>query len=172
MLLGMKLLEKLSMHMNKKIQINFFCKSNLWSRRMIKIREIAKKVIKIDDLKFIRNNFYVLNLVFVDDKNIKKINKEYRKKNKTTDVLTFVNSIKNNKNINETYCDIFFSAETIKKDAKKNIINFYDHITHLMIHCFLHVNGYDHKKETDFIKMKNLEEKILMKFDIESPYLV
>ena len=158
--------------MNKKIQINFFCKSNLWSRRMIKIREIAKKVIKIDDLKFIRNNFYVLNLVFVDDKNIKKINKEYRKKNKTTDVLTFVNSIKNNKNINETYCDIFFSAENIKKDAKKNIINFYDHITHLMIHCFLHVNGYDHKKETDFIKMKNLEEKILMKFDIESPYLV
>ena len=168
----MRLLEKLSMHMNKKIQINFFCKSNLWSRRMVKIREIAKKVIKIDDLKFIRNNFYVLNLVFVDDKNIKKINKEYRKKNKTTDVLTFVNSIKNNKNINETYCDIFFSAETIKKDAKKNIINFYDHITHLMIHCFLHVNGYDHKKETDFIKMKNLEEKILMKFDLKSPYLV
>jgi probable rRNA maturation factor len=172
MLLGTKLLEKLSMHMNKKIQINFFCKSNLWSRRMVKIREIAKKVIKIDDLKFIRNNFYVLNLVFVDDKNIKKINKEYRKKNKTTDVLTFVNSIKNNKNINETYCDIFFSAETIKKDAKKNIINFYDHITHLMIHCFLHVNGYDHKKENDFIKMKNLEEKILMKFNLESPYLV
>ena len=158
--------------MNKKIQINFFCKSNLWSRRMVKIREIAKKVIKIDDLKFIRNNFYVLNLVFVDDKNIKKINKEYRQKNKTTDVLTFVNSIKNNKNINETYCDIFFSAETIKKDAKKNIINFYDHITHLMIHCFLHVNGYDHKKETDFIKMKNLEEKILKKFNLESPYLV
>ena len=158
--------------MNKKIQINFFCKSNLWSRRMVKIREIAKKVIKIDDLKFIRNNFYVLNLVFVDDKNIKKINKEYRQKNKTTDVLTFVNSIKNNKNINETYCDIFFSAETIKKDAKKNIINFYDHITHLMIHCFLHVNGYDHKKEIDFIEMKNLEEKILMKFDVESPYLL
>ena len=157
--------------MNKKIQINFFCKSKHWSRRMIKIREIAQRVIKIDDLNFKKNNFYALNLVFVDDKNIKKINKEYREKNKTTDVLTFVNSIKNNKNVNETYCDIFFSAETIKKDATKNIINFYDHITHLMIHCFLHVNGYDHKKETDFIKMKNLEEKILMKFDLESPYL-
>ena len=157
--------------MNKKIQINFFCKSNHWSRRMTKIREIAKRVIKIDDLNFTKNNFYALNLIFVDDKNIKKINKKYRKKNTTTDVLTFVNSIKNNNNVNETYCDIFFSAETIKKDAKKNIINFYDHITHLMIHCFLHVNGYDHKKETDFIKMKNLEEKILMKIGLESPYL-
>ena len=157
--------------MNKKIQINFFCKSNYWSRRMVKIKKIAQRVIKIDDLNFKKKNFYTLNLVFVDDKNIKKINKEYRKKNKTTDVLTFVNSIKNN-NVNEIYGDIFFSAETIKKDAKKNIINFYDHITHLMIHCFLHVNGYDHNKETDFIKMKTLEEKILMKCDIESPYLV
>ena len=158
--------------MNKKIQINFFCKSNHWSRRMIKIKEIAQRVIKIDDLNFKENNFHILNLVFVDDKNIKKINKEYRKKNKPTDVLTFVNSVKNNKNVNETYCDIFFSAETIKKDAKKNIINFYDHITHLMIHCFLHVNGYDHEKETDFIKMKSLEEKILIKLNIESPYLL
>jgi len=168
----MKLLEKLLMHMKKKIQINFFCKSNHWSRRMTKIKEITQKIIKIDDLNFKKNKFYALNLVFVDDKIIKKINKKFRKQNKTTDVLTFVNSIKNNKNVKETYCDIFFSAETIKKDAKKNIINFYDHITHLMIHCFLHVNGYDHKKENDFIKMKNLEEKILMKFDVESPYSV
>ena len=167
----MKLLEKLLMHMKKKIQINFFCKSNHWSRRMTKIKEITQKIIKIDDLNFKKNKFYALNLVFVDDKIIKKINKKFRKQNKTTDVLTFVNSIKNNKNVKETYCDIFFSAETIKKDAKKNIINFYDHITHLMIHCFLHVNGYDHKKETDFIKMKNLEEQILMKFNLESPYL-
>ena len=158
--------------MKKKIQINFFCKSNHWPKRMKKIKEIARKIIKIEELNFKRKNFYILNLIFVDDKNIKKINKEYRKKNITTDVLTFVNSIKNNKNIEEIYCDIFFSAETIKKDAKKNIIDFYDHITHLIIHCFLHVNGYDHKKEIDFIKMKNLEEKILMQFDLESPYLV
>ena len=158
--------------MNKKIQINFFCKSNYWSRRMIKIREIAQKVIKIDDLNFKKKDFYALNLIFVDDKNIKKINKKYKKINKTTDVLTFVSSIKNYKNVNEHYCDIFFSAETIKKDAIKNIINFYDHITHLMIHCFLHVNGYDHKKEIDFKKMKNLEEKILIKCDLESPYLL
>ena len=61
--------------MNKKIQINFFCKSNLWSRRMIKIREIGQKVMKIEDLNFKKNNFYALNLIFIDDKNIKKINK-------------------------------------------------------------------------------------------------
>ena len=51
--------------MNKKIQINFFCKSNHWSRRMIKIREIAARVIKIDDLNFKKNIFYVLNMDFL-----------------------------------------------------------------------------------------------------------
>jgi probable rRNA maturation factor len=157
--------------MKRKIQTNFFCKSNHWSKRMLKIKEIVTKVIKIDDLGFKKNNFYFVNLVFVDDNKIKNINKMYRKKNIATDVLTFVNFIKNNKNENEAYCDIFFSAETIKKDAKKNLINFYDHITHLIIHCFLHVNGYDHKKKSDFIKMKKLEEKILMQFNIQSPYL-
>jgi len=157
--------------MKRKIQTNFFCKSNHWSKRMLKIKEIVTKVIKIDDLSFKKNNFYFVNLVFVDDNKIKKINKMYRKKNVATDVLTFVNFIKNNKNENEAYCDIFFSAETIKKDAKKNLINFYDHITHLIIHCFLHVNGYDHKKKSDFIKMKKLEEKILMQLNIQSPYL-
>ena len=156
--------------MNIKIQTNFFCKSNHWSKRMLKIKKIVKKIIKVDELNFKKNNFYILNLIFVDDKKIKNINKTYRKKNKTTDVLTFVNFIKNNKNKNETYCDIFFSAETIKKDAKKNLLNFYDHITHLIIHCFLHVNGYDHKKKLDFIKMKKLEEKILIQFNIQSPY--
>jgi len=158
--------------MKIKIQTNFFCKSNHWSKRMLKIKEIVNNIIKIDELDFKKNNSYILNLIFVDDKKIKNINKTYRKKNKTTDVLTFVNFIKNNKNKNETYCDIFFSAETIKKDAKKNLLNFYDHITHLIIHCFLHVNGYGHKKESEFMKMKKLEEKILMYFDIESPYLV
>ena len=158
--------------MKKNIKTNFFCKSNYWSKRMLKIKEIVKNIIKIDDLDFKKNNFYILNLIFVDDKNIKNVNKKYRKKNKTTDVLTFVNFINNNKNENEAYCDIFFSAETIKKDAKKNLINFYDHITHLIIHCFLHINGYDHKKKSDFIKMKKLEEKILIQFNIESPYLL
>ena len=158
--------------MKKKLEINFFCQSNHWSKRMIKIKNIVNKVLSLSDIKFKKKNFYFLNLIFVDDKKIKNINKMYRKKNKTTDVLTFVKLLKNKKLKNEVYCDIFFAAETIKKDAKKNITNYYDHIAHLIIHCFLHVNGYDHKNNSDFLKMKDLEEKILMKLEIKSPYVL
>ena len=168
----MKLLEKLLMLMKKTIEINFFCKSNHWSRRMIRIKDIVNNIIIVNNLGFKKRNFYFLNLIFIDDKKIKRINNIYRNKNKATDVLTFVKSLKNINNKNEVYCDIFFSDKTIKKDAKKNLIDFYDHVTHLIIHCFLHVNGYDHKKNSDFVKMKNLEEKILIQLNIKSPYLL
>ena len=157
--------------MKLKIETNFFCKSNHWSRRMKKIKKIVSKVLLINKCGFKNNSFYYLNLIFVDDRKIKKINKTYRKKNMTTDVLTFVNTLHSGNLKNETYCDIFFSSETIKKDAKKNLINFYDHLTHLIIHCFLHVNGYDHKIDSDFLKMKNLEKKILNILKIKDPYL-
>ena len=158
--------------MNKKIKTNFYCKSKYWSRRMNKIRSTVNKILFLNEIGFKKKNFYFLNLIFVEDKKIKQLNKMYRKINKATDVLTFISKSKNNKINDEVYCDIFFSAETIKKDSKKNLVNFYDHITHLFIHCFLHVNGYDHKKNSDFMKMKYLEEKILMKLGIKSPYIL
>ena len=147
----------------KKIEINFICKSNHWPRRMLKIKKIVNRILSTNSIDFNKKNFYFLNLIFVDDKYIKEINKMYRNINKNTDVLTFVTTLKNKKINNHAYCDIFFSAETIKKDAKKNLINFYDHLAHLIIHCFLHANGYVHKKKKDFLKMKVLEEMILKK---------
>ena len=160
------------MHMKIKIKANFFCKSKYWPRRMSKIKNIVTKILSCEDFGFKKKNMYFLNLIFIDDKKIKNINKTFRKKNKSTDVLTFVKFLKNNQIKNEVYCDIFFSAETIKKDAQKNLISFYDHLTHLIIHCFLHVNGYDHKNNTDFLKMKNLEKKILSRFGIKNPYSI
>ena len=157
--------------MNKKIKTNFYCKSKYWSRRMNKIRSTVNKILFLNEIGFKKKNLYFLNLIFVEDKKIKQLNKMYRKINKATDVLTFISKSKNNKMNDEVYCDIFFSAETIKKDSKRNLINFYDHLTHLIIHCFLHVNGYDHKINTDFLKMKNLEKKILNKLNIQDPYL-
>jgi len=154
--------------MKKKIEANFFCRSYYWPRRMNKIKKIVKKILLSDDFGFKKTNYYFLNLIFTNDKKIKKLNYIYRKKNKSTDVLTFVSPTSMNNLKKTIYCDIFFSAETINKDAKKNLINFYDHLALLITHCFLHVNGYDHKKNNDFLKMKILENKILYKLGINN----
>ena len=52
-----------------------------------------------------------------------------------------------------------------------NGINFYDHLTHLLIHSFLHINGFLHDKTIDYNRMKKVEIKLLNKLKIVNPYL-
>ena len=103
---------------------------------------------------------------------IKKMNLQFRKINKSTDVLTFVSKVNINMKKPRKICDIFLSAETILKDSKINEINFYDHLTHIIVHSFLHINGFVHKKINDFVQMKNEEIKVLKKLSISNPYLL
>ena len=155
------------------IKLNFYVQSKNWSRRMSKVTKITNEVVKKKtDLNFDKNINYYLNIILLNDKKMKKLNLKYKRKNKTTDVLTFVSTLKNI-NYNKTkYCDIFFSAETIKLYSKQNKISFYDHFTHLLVHSFLHINGYMHKKANDFIKMKKAEIEILNKIGLQNPYLL
>ena len=155
------------------IKLNFYVQSNNWPRRINKVKNISNKVIKEKtNLNFDKNINYYLNIILLNNKKMKKLNLKFKKIKKTTDVLTFVSTFKNT-NYNKTkYCDIFFSAETIKFDSKKNKINFYDHFTHLLVHSFLHINGHMHKRVKDFIKMQKTEIEILNKIGLQNPYLL
>ena len=154
------------------IRLNFYVQSNNWPRRINKVKKITNKVIKEKtNLKFDKNINYYLNIILLNKKKMKKINLKFKKSNNTTDVLTFVSTFKNIHYNKTKYCDIFFSAETINLDSKKNKINFYDHFTHLLIHSFLHINGYMHKKVKDFIKMQKTEIEILSKIGLQNPYI-
>ena len=155
------------------IKLNFYVQSNNWPRRINKVKKITNKVIKEKtNLNFDKNINYYLNIILLNDKKMKKLNLKYKRKNKTTDVLTFVSTLKNIHYYKTKYCDIFFSAETIKSDSKKNKINFYDHFTHLLVHSILHINGYMHKRVKDFIKMQKTEIEILTKMGLQNPYLL
>ena len=155
------------------IKLNFYVLSNNWSRRMSKVTKITNEVAKKKThLNFDKNINYYLNIILLNNKKIKKLNLKFKKINKTTDVLTFVSAFKKI-NLNKTkYCDIFFSAETIKLDSLNNKINFYDHFTHLLVHSFLHINGYMHKRVKDFMKMQKTEIEILNKIGLQNPYLL
>ena len=155
------------------IKLNYYVQSKNWSRRMSKVTKITNEMVKKKtDLNFDKNINYYLNIILLNDKKMKKLNLKYKRKNKTTDVLTFISTLKNI-NYNKTkYCDIFFSAETIKLYSKHNKISFYDHFTHLLVHSFLHINGYMHKKANDFIKMQKAEIQMLNKIGLQNPYLL
>lgn len=154
------------------INFSILCQSKHWPPRSKKINLLVKRVLNFQkDLNFKKNIDYNCNIILTNNKFIKKINSKYLKKNKGTDVLTFVSQINIKKNKIKKVCDIFFSAEIIKKDADNNDINFYDHMTHLCIHSFLHINGFMHYKLDDFKRMKKIEIKILKKIGISNPYI-
>ena len=96
---------------------------------------------------------------------IKKLNKKFRNKNKSTDVLSFPfyskkKLMKKLKNETEIYLgDIIVNLNKIKN--KKNIKDFKLEFNKLWIHGLIHLFGYDHKKIKDFDKMIKIENKFL-----------
>ena len=155
------------MYIHRKIII----KSNHWPRRVYKVEKIINKIFRYKKiLEFDYNLKYYCNIVLINDSIIREFNRLYRKKNETTDVLTFVSKAKKNFVI-EKHCDIMIAAETVLKYANENNKNFYDHFIHLIIHSILHINGYSHNKSKSFSIMQNKEIKILHKLGIANPYL-
>ena len=154
----------------KNIKVDFYSESKKWPRRLPKIKIITKKTINKMKSYFKDEIRFQINIILTDRLKMKKLNKTYKNKEYDTDVLTFITK-NSNKNIGKVlYCDIFFSIDTIEEFIDKNKISIYDHFNHLLIHSFLHINGYDHKKNLDFNKMKKEEIKILGSFGINNPY--
>jgi len=94
---------------------------------------------------------YNLSLVYVNNRESKKLNKEYRSKDKPTNVLSFP--------ISDTEGEIFINLETKKQEAGKFEMSFKKYIGYLVIHGALHLKGLDHGDEMD-----KLEDKFLKKF--------
>ena len=111
----------------------------------------------------------VINLRLLNDKQMRKLNMQFRQKDKTTNVLSFPNddiSVKQTKNIG----DIAISVEYVKAEAKKEGKTFDDHIIHMLAHGVYHILGYDHENNENAMIMENKEIQTLKKINISNPY--
>lgn len=88
-----------------------------------------------------------INLVLMSDREIRKLNARFRKKDKATDVLAFPMGE------DGILGDIAISTETAKRNAKRFAVSYKDEMKRLVIHGVLHLLGYDHSKE-----MRHAEE--------------
>ena len=66
--------------------------------------------------------------------------------------------------------DIIIARETVEREAIDLEKSFEDHLTHLMVHGFLHLFGYDHIEIDDAERMEALETRILAKLGLSDPY--
>ena len=145
------------------ISVNVFSDEKAWSKRLKNKNLFFKKVCKAfpKKYKFSKKNVS-FTLLLSNNKNIKKLNKVFRNKNKSTDVLSFPlnKKIKISKN---TYLgDIIISYNYLDKPKSQDLKLFKEKVIRIFIHGFLHLLGFDHKKNKDYSKMLK-EENILFK---------
>ena len=101
-----------------------------------------------------------LTILLSDNKNIKKLNKNFRNKNKPTDILSFPFEKKLNLKKTNYLGDIVISYEFMNKPKNLDILKFKDKVIKIFIHGFLHLLGHNHIRVKDFKKMLKEEDKI------------
>lgn len=117
------------------------------------------------------DNDIELSLVFTDDAAIREINAEWRDKDKATNVLSFpAFPVAPGGMPGPMLGDIVIARETVEREARALEKSFDDHLTHLLVHGFLHLLGYDHIENDDAEVMERLETRILATLNLSDPY--
>ena len=131
-----------------------------WKKIIKKPNDYLNKKLKIlsKPPSFKKKN-HEFSLLLTNDKQMKYLNLKFRKKNKTTDVLSFPMKFKQKRRL--YIGDIAISYEIIKERSKKT--DFFLEFDKMWIHGYLHLLGYDHKKLNDFKKMFR-KEKLILKY--------
>ena len=155
------------------ISIDVISENNFWSKKIKKKDIFFNTLVKFFPKKyrFIGKKIN-LSILLSDNKNIKKLNKNFRNKNKATDVLSFPFEKKLNIKKNTYIGDIVISYEFMNKPKSLSNLEFKNKVTKIFIHGFLHLLGHDHIKLKDFKKMNQEEEKIYKSVKIESEKFV
>ena len=149
------------------IKINIISNDKTWYRYLNNPSKfIQNKTNKLNKkIKIYKKKVIYCTLLLTGEKEIKKLNKKFRKKNKSTDVLSFpfyqkVELNKKLKKEKEIYLgDIVININKIKSKQNKDFFKI--EFNKLWIHGLVHLFGYDHKRNKDFKNMNRIEKKYL-----------
>ena len=110
-----------------------------------------------------------LSIVLTDDAEQQELNRDWRGIDKPTNVLSFP-QIEPFGAVTGIIGDIVLARETLEREAADLDKPFAHHFTHLVVHGFLHILGYDHIDEADALQMEGLEIQILGTLGVPDPY--
>ena len=147
------------------IKVNVEVDNKSWHKKIKNPkRYFNKKLKKISKIvKFFKGKNIIFTILLTSSLNMRKLNKKFRNRNKSTDVLSFPflpsNNLKFIKQKKFYIGDLAASYEIINFRSKKN--NFLLEFDKVWVHGLLHLIGYNHVKNKDFFKMNKIEKKIL-----------
>ena len=156
-----------------------------WKNKLPEIDAFANKVFD-NALRFLSENDLgfegwdnkpvSINLSLSNNNEVQKLNREFRAKDKPTNVLSFANI--DDEFFEEEFLvgdivelgDIIMAMETLEDEAGIKKISLQNHFAHLLIHGILHLFGYDHMEDDEADEMEGIEIDILKELGIANPY--
>ena len=143
------------------ININVFSNEKAWAKKLKRKNFFFNKICRAFPKKYkFLNKKVSLTLMLSNSKYIKRLNKDFRNKNKPTDILSFPLSEKL-KIKKETYIgDIIINYDFIDKPKFQKIELFREKLIRIFIHGFLHLLGFNHIRDKDYKKMLKEENRI------------
>jgi probable rRNA maturation factor len=150
-------------------------RSGLW-RQEARIEAVIRRAIGAAAAQAVRrySTAAELSVVLADDATIQKLNRGWRGQDKPTNVLSFParppNTSKTPKNGPIWLGDIVIAYETAAREATAQRKPLKNHVSHLAVHGFLHLLGYDHDCEGEAEEMEDLERAILATLGIPDPF--
>ena len=143
------------------INIDVLSDEKAWSKKIKKKELFFKEICNFFPRKYrFPNKKITLSLLLSNNKSIKKLNKNFRNKDKSTDILSFPLAKKTMISKKTYIGDIIISYNFMNKPKTQNIKNFKKKVIKTFIHGYLHLLGFDHIKDKDYKKMLSEEDKI------------
>jgi probable rRNA maturation factor len=140
---------------------------------------IVKAIAAAADM--LKREDFELSVVLTSDRSIRVLNRDWRGFDKATNVLSFPALPQPPRRVRTTKAvarpnvpimlgDIVIAYETVVREAKAERKPFPHHLSHLAVHGFLHLLGYDHEQNHEADAMERLERRVLARLTIPDPY--
>ncbi len=144
--------------------------SKLWNTQPLAEQAVRDAITAATSALSTKNNGEV-SVVLTDDAAIRALNRDWRGIDKSTNVLSFPASKTKAGGGTAMLGDIVIAYETLFRECAEENRLFLHHLTHLTVHGFLHLIGYDHQNDAEADEMEGLETKIMANLKMPDPYL-
>ncbi len=130
-----------------------------WNELFPEHREITDNILKI-----IPDISGEISVLLTNDSEIQELNRDFRGKDKPTNVLSFPNDD------DGILGDIALSLDTLVAESESEGKTLKNHFTHLLLHGILHLQGHDHENDEEQHEMESFEIELLAKLGVPNPY--
>lgn len=154
------------------LEIDVSVACDAWRERLPAVEDLCREAAGAAYRAATAGEAAELSLLLTDDHVVRGLNRDYRGKDRPTNVLSFPHTPVAGGGSPEAVLlgDVVVAFETTAAEAVAEGKALADHLRHLVVHGVLHLVGYDHETETDARRMEGLEVAVLAGLGIDDPY--